>query len=130
MTDDNVVTWRAQAACAGTPASVFFVEQGADVAAARQICAGCPVQAECLADALDRHEPYGVWGGTTPRERRSLLAPVPQRACKQCGRRLARPISGFRLFCGDECLLADRAARARRERALRSDVAPPARIAR
>ncbi|MCA1672680.1 MAG: WhiB family transcriptional regulator, partial [Actinobacteria bacterium] len=26
-------------------------------------CAGCPLKAECLASALSRQEPWGVWGG-------------------------------------------------------------------
>ena len=30
---------------------------------AKRICAECPVIADCLEGALERHEPYGVWGG-------------------------------------------------------------------
>lgn len=40
--------------------------------AAKQVCAGCPVRAECLAWALATGEPYGVWGGLDPRERQKL----------------------------------------------------------
>ena len=29
----------------------------------RQFCRGCEVRAECLEAALDRREPWGVWGG-------------------------------------------------------------------
>ncbi|GLU46754.1 WhiB family transcriptional regulator [Nocardiopsis ansamitocini] len=42
---------------------LFFAEAPADVEAAKALCADCPVRARCLADALDRHEPWGVWGG-------------------------------------------------------------------
>jgi len=35
------------------------------------------VIAECLADALDNHTEFGVWGGTTERERRALLKRRP-----------------------------------------------------
>ncbi len=30
---------------------------------AKALCAGCPIRRECLAAALDRREPCGVWGG-------------------------------------------------------------------
>lgn len=58
--------WRADARCAsvdGTLASTFFSEELQDIAVAKRICAECPVLAECLEGALERYEPYGVWGG-------------------------------------------------------------------
>lgn len=42
---------------------LFFAEAPADVEAAKALCAGCPMRASCLAGALDRREPWGVWGG-------------------------------------------------------------------
>ncbi|KIH99870.1 DNA-binding protein [Streptomonospora alba] len=42
---------------------LFFAEAPADVEAAKAICADCPVREQCLADALERREPWGVWGG-------------------------------------------------------------------
>ncbi len=42
------------------------------VAAAKAVCARCPVTADCLAWALRAGEPEGIWGGTTPAERRLL----------------------------------------------------------
>ena len=42
---------------------VFFAESPADVEAAKALCVGCPVQQACLAGALQRAEPWGVWGG-------------------------------------------------------------------
>jgi hypothetical protein len=38
------------------------------------LCAGCPVQRECLSEALSRPRDYdpGVWGGTSPRERYAI----------------------------------------------------------
>jgi WhiB family redox-sensing transcriptional regulator len=38
---------------------------------AKKICAGCPVIAECLEQALV-YNYEGVWGGTSAKERRSL----------------------------------------------------------
>ena len=49
-------------ACSTSP-DLFFAESPLDVARAKELCASCPVRAACLADALDRAEPWGVWGG-------------------------------------------------------------------
>jgi len=57
--------WSA-AACAadgGSLAHLFFSEELLDIAAAKRICAGCPVIEPCLEGALARKEPLGVWGG-------------------------------------------------------------------
>ena len=42
---------------------VFFAEAPADVEAAKALCLDCPIRDACLAGALDRREPWGVWGG-------------------------------------------------------------------
>lgn len=42
---------------------LFFAELPADVEYAKALCRECPVQAMCLAGALERREPWGVWGG-------------------------------------------------------------------
>jgi len=58
--------WRQQARCAdglGTLTELFFSEQLDDIARAKEFCAECPVQVECLTGALARQEPWGVWGG-------------------------------------------------------------------
>jgi WhiB family redox-sensing transcriptional regulator len=47
----------------GTSPDLFFAESPVDVARAKALCQDCPVRAACLADALDRGEPWGVWGG-------------------------------------------------------------------
>jgi WhiB family transcriptional regulator, redox-sensing transcriptional regulator len=46
-----------------TAPDLFFAESPADIARAKQLCLSCPVMGECLAGALDRGEPWGVWGG-------------------------------------------------------------------
>ena len=59
-------SWWAHASCntggAGL-AAVFFSDELQDIAAAKRLCAACPVIAECLEGALARREPAGVWGG-------------------------------------------------------------------
>ena len=42
---------------------LFFAEAPADVEAAKALCQGCAVRAECFAGAIERREPWGVWGG-------------------------------------------------------------------
>ncbi|MEM9513840.1 MAG: WhiB family transcriptional regulator [Actinomycetota bacterium] len=52
-------------------------------AAAKQVCAGCPVRTTCQSYARDHHE-YGFWGGESEDERHSagyrLIAPIGVRA--------------------------------------------------
>lgn len=79
--------WFDRRACSDTDVSVFFPARDSSNAhqvragvtaddfdagerQAKAVCAGCPVRAECLAYGL--HEPYGVWGGRTTRERRLI----------------------------------------------------------
>lgn len=68
--------WAAQGRCAGSDPDALFV-QGKAQRSAKLICRGCPVVAECLADALDNKTEFGVWGGMTERERRALLRRRP-----------------------------------------------------
>lgn len=42
---------------------LFFAETPADVELAKAMCVDCPVRTACLAGALERREPWGVWGG-------------------------------------------------------------------
>lgn len=42
---------------------LFFAEAPSDIEAAKALCTTCPVREQCLAEALERREPHGVWGG-------------------------------------------------------------------
>ena len=49
--------------CRSGDADLWFAEAPADLERAKALCAGCPIRVECLAGALHRAEPWGVWGG-------------------------------------------------------------------
>jgi WhiB family transcriptional regulator, redox-sensing transcriptional regulator len=69
--------WAPQGACRKAAPDALFV-RGAAQQAAKKVCMGCPVIAECLADSLDNQTEFGVWGGMTERERRALLKRRPE----------------------------------------------------
>ena len=86
---------------------MWFAEHPDEVEAAKAACLTCPLQRECLAGALERAEPWGVWGGQLfiagevvarkrprGRPRKDALADwsTPPAADGQCGGR--RPGSG------------------------------------
>ena len=48
--------------CTDDP-ELFFAEAPADVEAAKALCQGCRIRVACLEGALERREPWGVWGG-------------------------------------------------------------------
>lgn len=64
--------WMAQAACRNVKPDLFFPERGVDCGDAKRVCFGCPVRAECLQYALDNGMRYGIWGGTSERDRRRM----------------------------------------------------------
>ena len=64
--------WKAQANCAGVDPDLFFPERGDSVKAAKAVCQGCAVRAECLDYALRLGIKFGVFGGKSERERRAL----------------------------------------------------------
>jgi WhiB family transcriptional regulator, redox-sensing transcriptional regulator len=49
--------------CQESDAELWFAQSPADVEFAKTLCGACPVRLECLAGALSRAEPWGVWGG-------------------------------------------------------------------
>ena len=72
--------WQLQGACRGADAAVFFHPEGergprklAREAAAKAVCAECPVIAACASHALATREPYGVWGGLSEDEREEII---------------------------------------------------------
>lgn len=47
----------------GIDADLWFADNPTDLERAKDLCRSCPLQTPCLAEAVDRGEPWGVWGG-------------------------------------------------------------------
>lgn len=73
--------WQELAACVGEFGAWFYPPLHPEKKMARlrrearavAVCQGCPVRDDCLAYAVEQRERYGIWGGLTGLERRSLL---------------------------------------------------------
>jgi hypothetical protein len=76
--------WMRQALCAQTDPDLFFSDSASQIEQAKAICRQCPVREDCLSQALQNKEEFGVWGGLDRDERRRLL---------RRGRRAATPSS-------------------------------------
>jgi WhiB family redox-sensing transcriptional regulator len=70
--------WMTEGACRSGkhPGVNFFPGRGESAAPAKEVCRRCPVRSPCLEFALE-YDVSGVWGGTSERQRRQLLAGAP-----------------------------------------------------
>lgn len=62
---DTIARWT-EARCATGDASLlhlFFSEEEHEIALAKQVCGDCPLRLPCYEGAVERREPWGVWGG-------------------------------------------------------------------
>jgi WhiB family redox-sensing transcriptional regulator len=73
--------WQLQGACREADPATFFHPEGERgpararrQAAAKAVCATCPVLRQCADHALKVREPYGVWGGMSEEEREAIYA--------------------------------------------------------
>lgn len=76
--------WMERAKCRGMTSEIFFGKEytgrqrhrptltSVDIRRAKAICAICPVLQECFEFAMVNNEEYGVWGGTTHRDRERI----------------------------------------------------------
>lgn len=77
--------WMHDALCAQTDPEIFFPDKGGSTREAKGVCARCPVAAECLDYALSDEQTsytspfyFGIWGGTSERERRTIRKQLDQ----------------------------------------------------
>lgn len=61
--DSSVLTLDELVPCQLGDAELWFAESPSDLEFAKELCGDCPVRQDCLAGALERSEPWGVWGG-------------------------------------------------------------------
>lgn len=72
VTPDTVDDWRSEGLCTQSDPDLFFPERGGSSREAKRICNDCPVRSMCLDWALNNGERFGVWGGTSERDRRHV----------------------------------------------------------
>jgi WhiB family transcriptional regulator, redox-sensing transcriptional regulator len=65
--------WQDRALCRSASLELFYSLEEADTRRALALCERCEVRAPCLAFAMEHREHFGVWGGTTERERRRIF---------------------------------------------------------
>jgi WhiB family redox-sensing transcriptional regulator len=65
-------SWQALARCAEVDPDAFYPDKGGSTRQAKKICGSCEVRQTCLEYALKHDERFGIWGGTSERERRKL----------------------------------------------------------
>ena len=75
----EVWEWQLHGACRSQDTELFFHPEGERgprranrEAAAKAVCATCPVLLACREHALAVREPYGIWGGLSEHDREDL----------------------------------------------------------
>lgn len=69
------LSWMRDALCAQVDPELFFPDKSGSSTYAKKICNSCPVQRQCLQEALATEEDWGVWGGVSGRARRKFRKP-------------------------------------------------------
>ena len=64
--------WAAFAVCRDRDPDTFFPVTTDGEREAIRICEGCPVRLECLEFAMETRVRFGVWGGVSEKQRRSM----------------------------------------------------------
>lgn len=112
------MTWRDESACRDTHPAVFYPTPDPHAnarkvrvdpyAAARTICDGCPVQDDCLTEAVVTDDPYGFRAGLTPDQIADMIMQRSggdtSKVCGMCGGSFTvGAFAGIRRYCGATC---------------------------
>lgn len=66
--------WQLETNCNLENSELFFSVLASKVAKAKALCNECPVANKCLEFALEEEIEFGIFGGTTPEERKQLVS--------------------------------------------------------
>lgn len=74
---DKIKKWGIEIGCGNAPDLWFTGADGLKESYVQlkeivRICEACPVRNMCAEYAIEQREEFGIWGGTTPAQRRSL----------------------------------------------------------
>ena len=64
--------WWERALCREVGPEFFYVEKGGNTRPAKQVCQRCPVRKECLEEALELGDDFGIRGGESYISRRQI----------------------------------------------------------
>jgi len=79
--------WRRRASCRGLDTDAFFPGRGESLAALKSYCKFCPVVKPCLEYAFRSMEKFGIWGGTSEKERRKVRSLMQRN--RESGRKMS-----------------------------------------
>jgi WhiB family transcriptional regulator, redox-sensing transcriptional regulator len=79
--------WDQRACRDADPELFFMIEEWDKIPHPGQsaLCSTCEIMTRCLEWALQNNEKYGVWGNTTPYQRKQLLRDIHRVRCIGCG---------------------------------------------
>ncbi|MFC7549462.1 WhiB family transcriptional regulator [Plantactinospora sp. GCM10030261] len=60
---DHEIELEANLPCRKFDPDLWFSDSPAELELAKSLCGDCPLRQECLTGAVERAEPWGVWGG-------------------------------------------------------------------
>ena len=91
---DVSVEVEANLPCRKFDPDLWFSDSPAELELAKSLCGDCPLRVECLAGAVERAEPWGVWGGEIFERGAVVAAQAAPRPSAQGGPRPRRPAPG------------------------------------